>query len=145
MSTKKFDMDFFGAAARRKPAQYSTIGSTREQEISAEEAFEKAAREELQDEMHDLETEESLTPANAENTPDQLLYWDCPVCSMPQLADDRKFNDHVDYCLSKQTIKEAVQGGSPQPELEPAPASTRKRKTVAREVLDPRQKRLFFT
>ncbi|KAL2823464.1 hypothetical protein BDW59DRAFT_96989 [Aspergillus cavernicola] len=158
MSTKKFDIDFFGPAARRKPAQDATADLSREQEISAEEAFEKAAREELQDDMHDLErlsqevpeseigqAEVDPLPTNAEKTPEQPPYWDCPICSMPQIADDRKFNDHVDYCLSKQTIKEAVQDDSPQPQPQPVPTSTRKRKPAARETVDPRQKRLFFT
>lgn len=36
--------------------------------------------------------------------------WPCPICSRPQEADDRAFNDHVDFCLSRQTIKEAVAG-----------------------------------
>ncbi|KAL2816262.1 hypothetical protein BJX63DRAFT_430267 [Aspergillus granulosus] len=159
VSTKKFSMDFFGTAARRKPAQEYSADSAREQEISAEEAFEKAAREELQDEMQDLErlsqevpedetnpSEKSIAPVATEKIPDQPLYWDCPICSMPQVADDRKFNDHVDYCLSKQTIKEAVQDDSPQPQAQsqPAAASTRKRKTATRETVDPRQKRLFF-
>ncbi|KAL4930390.1 Y-family DNA polymerase [Aspergillus undulatus] len=161
VSTRKFDMSFFGAAARRKPVQDVSNDSLGEQEISAEEAFEKAAREELQGEMQDLEKlsqetpqtrdeqpEESPTPAT-DQAPDQQLYWDCPICSMPQVADDRKFNDHVDYCLSKQTIKEAVQDDSPQPQLQtlsqPVPSSTRKRKSSGRESVDPRQKRLFFT
>ena len=34
--------------------------------------------------------------------------WSCPICGFPQLAQDRAFNDHIDYCLSKQTIKEAA-------------------------------------
>ncbi|KAL4805321.1 hypothetical protein BDV18DRAFT_140696 [Aspergillus unguis] len=156
MSTKKFDMNFFGAAARRKPAHDSPSGSLEEQEISAEEAFEKAAREELQGDMQDLEKlsqealeteqEEILAPTVAEKASDEQPYWDCPICSMPQIADDRKFNDHVDYCLSKQTIKEAVQGGSPQLQPLSQPSSTgRKRKSVPRDTVDPKQKRLFFT
>ncbi|KAL2826532.1 hypothetical protein BJY01DRAFT_255981 [Aspergillus pseudoustus] len=160
VSTKKFSIDFFGAAARRKPPQDNPAEFAREQEISAEEAFEKAARDELQDEMQDLEklsqevpedvtdpSEENIAPAASEKTPDQPLYWDCPICSMPQVADDRKFNGHVDYCLSKQTIKEAIQDDSPQsqPQAQSQPlTATRKRKTAAREAIDPRQKRLFF-
>ncbi|KAL3435958.1 hypothetical protein BDV09DRAFT_165982 [Aspergillus tetrazonus] len=160
VSTKKFDMNFFGAAARRKPVPDTAIESPVEQEINAEEAFEKAAREELQSDMQALERlsqetpeaggdqiEISPTPATAGKLLDQPEYWDCPICSMPQIADDRKFNDHVDYCLSKQTIKEAIQGDSPQlqPQAQPAPHSTRKRKTASRDSVDPRQKRLFFT
>ncbi|KAL3469420.1 hypothetical protein BJX99DRAFT_241323 [Aspergillus californicus] len=153
VSTKKFDMDFFGPATRRKPVQ-DTTGLNREQEISAEEAFEMAAREEIQDDMHDLEklsqdvlekeVDQIEEIPGDENGPEQPPYWDCPICSMPQIAEDRKFNDHVDYCLSKQTIKEAVQDDSPQHQPQPAPASTRKRKPSTREPLDPRQKRLFF-
>lgn len=38
--------------------------------------------------------------------------WYCPICDRPQPADDRAFNDHVDFCLSRQTIKEATAGAS---------------------------------
>ena len=41
--------------------------------------------------------------------------WDCPICAVPQPSDDRSFNAHVDLCLSRQTIREAVaeaDGGS---------------------------------
>lgn len=34
--------------------------------------------------------------------------WDCPICLRPQPAHDKRFNDHIDFCLSRQTIKEAV-------------------------------------
>ncbi|KAI4240910.1 MAG: hypothetical protein LQ352_007545 [Teloschistes flavicans] len=34
--------------------------------------------------------------------------WHCPICSRPQIASDKDFNAHVDFCLSRQTIKEAV-------------------------------------
>ncbi|KAL4816069.1 hypothetical protein BDW67DRAFT_162948 [Aspergillus spinulosporus] len=160
VSTKKFDMNFFGAAARRKPTTDTAMESPVEQEINAEEAFEKAAREELQSEMQALEKlsqetpeaggdqiEISPTPTTPSKPLDQPEYWDCPICSMPQIAEDRKFNDHVDYCLSKQTIKEVIQDDSPQlqPQAQPAPQSTRKRKTASRNSVDPRQKRLFFT
>lgn len=40
--------------------------------------------------------------------------WTCPICARPQEASDRDFNDHVDFCLSKQTIKEAVRDTSPE-------------------------------
>lgn len=38
--------------------------------------------------------------------------WDCPICSKPQPARDRDFNDHIDFCLSRQTIKEVVKDTS---------------------------------
>lgn len=34
--------------------------------------------------------------------------WACPVCGRPQAADNRSFNAHIDLCLSRQTITEAV-------------------------------------
>ena len=34
--------------------------------------------------------------------------WPCPICFRPQTANDKQFNDHIDFCLSRQTIKEAV-------------------------------------
>lgn len=34
--------------------------------------------------------------------------WSCPVCGRGQQADDRGFNEHIDFCLSKQTIKKTV-------------------------------------
>ncbi|KAL4882422.1 hypothetical protein BJY04DRAFT_41093 [Aspergillus karnatakaensis] len=165
VSTKKFDMNFFGPAARRKPVQETApVATDGEQEISAEEAFEKAALEELQDEMNNIEKlsqenpadeidgpEKTPPPLTADKLTEQPSYWDCPICSMPQIAEDRKFNDHVDYCLSKRTIIEAVQDDSPQPQqqsqpqLSAAPGGSRKRKTGARNTVDPRQKRLFFT
>jgi DNA polymerase kappa len=36
-------------------------------------------------------------------------WWDCPVCFRPQEANERLFNDHIDLCLSRQTIRDAVQ------------------------------------
>ena len=36
-------------------------------------------------------------------------WWDCPICSRPQAANEKEFNDHIDLCLSRQAIKEAVQ------------------------------------
>ena len=35
--------------------------------------------------------------------------WTCPVCARPQEASDREFNSHVDFCLSRGTIREAVE------------------------------------
>jgi len=38
--------------------------------------------------------------------------WNCPICGNPQSADDRLFNEHIDFCLSKATIGEAVKASS---------------------------------
>jgi DNA polymerase kappa len=35
--------------------------------------------------------------------------WNCPICGFPQPGNDNDaFNSHIDFCLSRQTIKEAV-------------------------------------
>lgn len=52
-------------------------------------------------------------PPPKENLKQKL--WSCPICARPQEASDKDFNDHVDFCLSKQTIKEAVKDTSPSP------------------------------
>ncbi|KAJ9602312.1 hypothetical protein H2200_013167 [Cladophialophora chaetospira] len=46
---------------------------------------------------------EGATPKKQEE-----LLWDCPICQLPQPAIDKDFNSHIDLCLSRQTIKEAV-------------------------------------
>ncbi|PYH91210.1 DNA-directed polymerase kappa [Aspergillus ellipticus CBS 707.79] len=168
VSTKKVGIELFGFTARPKPTpESSDSAGPSKQELGAEEAFEEAARQERQDEINDLEklsqevSESTEKPEKADETPSEPVYWDCPICSRPQIADDRGFNDHVDYCLSKQTIKEAVQGASDLPKASsssssssaaPAPPAAssstskpRKRKTTAPESPDPRQKRLFFS
>lgn len=97
--------------------------------------------------------------ARAENEEDEkssaLEQWFCPICSVPQPADERAFNEHIDGCLSRQTIKEIVRTVDEPAEprksvLNPMPANTAKRKRVrpphkALESGDKRQKRAFFT
>ncbi|KAF2863428.1 DNA/RNA polymerase [Piedraia hortae CBS 480.64] len=89
-----------------------------------DEEFEKAARQEKQDDMDELErlsqeyaieatksTSNKLpshhTLSGREKAPQKEL-WSCPVCNLPQQADETVFNKHIDDCLSKQTIKELV-------------------------------------
>ena len=47
--------------------------------------------------------------------PKEQKPWTCPICARPQSASAKDFNDHIDYCLSRQTIKEAVRDTSPSP------------------------------
>ena len=42
---------------------------------------------------------------------EEVLY--CPICSLAQPKDDRALNEHIDICLSRQTIREVVSEGSP--------------------------------
>ncbi|CAP96284.1 DNA polymerase kappa [Penicillium chrysogenum] len=159
VSTQKVGINFFGVAAQPKPATESTpvpaSGVDTHHEICAEEAFEAAARQEIQDEMNDLEqlsqetpdvsvTRRSEAPAVPEVVEEPPM-WDCPICIRPQVADDRTFNEHVDFCLSRQTIREVVQDTSQETTL--IPNNHRKRKTPSQAGIpetDPKQKRLFF-
>ena len=58
---------------------------------------------------HDAEDGEGLEDEQEEQ------HWSCPICARPQAANDRAFNDHIDFCLSRQTIKDAVRDTSPTP------------------------------
>ena len=143
VSTKKPGIDFFGL--RRGISSTDEDTSTVQQETLAksddgeweiwpEEEFEEAARQEKQDEMNEMELlsqEEQNEEANRRHkhgreilpNPNKdenisrigITVWDCPICERPQAADDDNFNKHVDYCLSRQTIKEAVNENSPNP------------------------------
>lgn len=79
--------------------------------------------------------------------------WDCPICGRPQPADERRFNDHLDSCLSRQTIRDAVQRDTTEsPPLPSEPPMAKKMKTVGGDkkrgrpagLDDPKQKKLFF-
>ena len=56
----------------------------------------------------------SKNPAHASSasSPVPAEAWACPICGLPQVARDREFNDHIDYCLSRQTIREVAQASS---------------------------------
>ncbi|KAJ5970052.1 hypothetical protein N7501_006300 [Penicillium viridicatum] len=163
VSTQKVGINFFGVATQPKPATGPTSdptpgsasGVNTDHEICAEEAFEAAARQEIQDEMNDLEQlsqetpdvtvirepEASVAPKVVEAPP----MWDCPICTRPQIADDRTFNEHVDFCLSRQTIREVAQDTSEG--TSSIPHNSKKRKTPSQAgipEMDPKQKRLFF-
>lgn len=169
ISTKKVGINFFGVAAQATSVQTPEPRAKGDDvngghDIEAEEAFENAARQEKQDEMNDLEqlSQEAAGLSVTPDPPDAGIFestkgaamdsvvaqpeqWECPICSRPQVADDRLFNDHVDFCLSRQTIREVVQDNSQ--EVSPTPAS-KKRKIQAQQSpadADPRQRRLFFS
>lgn len=141
ISIKKAGINFFGAVAHPKSSVSSAVRANPEHDIGAEEAFEEAARQEVQDEMNELEKLSQETSDLPEETNQTTASWVCPICSRPQVADDRVFNDHVDFCLSRQTIREVVQDTT-----QGVPIPGRKRKTASQSGPegDLRQKRLFF-
>ncbi|KAK4195254.1 hypothetical protein QBC40DRAFT_343569 [Triangularia verruculosa] len=77
-------------------------------------------------------------------------FWDCPICNRPQTPDERQFNEHIDLCLSRQTIRDTVQqvaASNPSPTKTAAPeAKKTKEKKRGRQptLVDPRQKKLRF-
>lgn len=131
VSTKKENaIDFFGrqralATAAKPPAPSSR---TKEQddgwETWPEEEFEEAARQERNAAMNaleklsqELDQSRQLAPSAQKPPPDELppshVPWTCPVCALPQPPDDASFNAHIDFCLSRQTIREAVKETAP--------------------------------
>lgn len=85
-------------------------------------------------------------------TPPLEEWWECPICSRPQAANEKDFNDHIDSCLSRQTIRDTVQENAidtpasrvetPEPKR-PRFASEKKRGRPAAPK-DPKQKKLCF-
>lgn len=119
VSTKKPGIDFFGRV--KTPATTTKDTTAKDDgawETWPEEEFEEAARQERNDEMNELEKlsqeheQQQLDdnhnvdePAQGDVAEEQ---WTCPICTLPQSPDDATFNAHIDFCLSKETIKDAV-------------------------------------
>ncbi|KAH7321425.1 hypothetical protein B0I35DRAFT_429316 [Stachybotrys elegans] len=98
------------------------------------------------DEVRHHGKEITSNPSNAERTT-QDERWDCPICSRPQVAEERLFNEHIDLCLSRQTIREAVQSDGNDRRRENTPEIKRPRtdrKKPRHKSPDPKQKKLFF-
>ncbi|KAL5115956.1 hypothetical protein ACEQ8H_006178 [Pleosporales sp. CAS-2024a] len=124
VTTKKPGIDFFGRVkpppgTLSKPVQSTSDGDW---ETWPEEEFEEAARQERNDEMNEVEklSQEYAPQQDAMTTPgvaaSEAVFeeqWTCPICSLSQPPDDTTFNAHIDFCLSKQTIKEAVKSTAP--------------------------------
>ncbi|KAK0640403.1 DNA polymerase kappa [Lasiodiplodia hormozganensis] len=150
ISMKKGPIDFFGLN-KRTTAESSTsqqqstslqnakTGDEGEWEVWPEEEFEEAARQEREADFAETlrlsqQEDQSRQRQPGEENQDQPLdqpmetHWDCPICLRPQPANDRAFNDHIDFCLSKDAIKETVkevnESGTPppQPQLDTEPA-----------------------
>ncbi|EEP77540.1 conserved hypothetical protein [Uncinocarpus reesii 1704] len=152
VSTKKADVNFFGTrgACSAEPPAGAIGGVTGGAVLSTEEEFEAAALEERMNDIEDLETlsqefepsrTESAGPTDASYQQSSSETWTCPICSCVQPADDVAFNRHVDFCLSKDTIKEEVDKTL----KNDAPISAVKRKAVLGTFFDREaRKRLFF-
>lgn len=131
--------------------------------------FEEAAREEHQEELEELEALSQLeevdlrrrhgkeilpNPKKESDSMSEEEWWDCPICLRPQATSEKEFNEHIDLCLSRQTIREAVQAtshGEQQISRERTPDVKKVRRSVGqkrkdRDIVagDPKQRRLCF-
>jgi DNA polymerase kappa len=122
VSTKKPGIDFFGRVkATSVTTKAHTTKSEETWEAWPEEEFEEAARQERNDEMNELEKlsqDQDQQGSRAKSEPQEQQapveeQWQCPICTIPQPPDDASFNAHIDFCLSKQTIKEVVKSTAP--------------------------------
>ncbi|TVY38608.1 DNA polymerase kappa [Lachnellula subtilissima] len=119
--------------------------------------FEDAERQEREDEFNELESlsqevdkrrhhGKEIVPNPTPRKETEEPWWDCPICMRPQTASEKEFNEHIDLCLSRQTIRDAVQETS---EQEPTPTakifklgSEKGRDRIGK--ADPKQRRLCF-
>ncbi|KAF2440382.1 DNA/RNA polymerase [Karstenula rhodostoma CBS 690.94] len=132
VSTKKPGIDFFGRQRAMTTSKPNVSSESNEKdgewETWPEEEFEEAARQERDDEMNELEKlsqeyNEQQRSGNGTRTQEpqaiqegvQEELWTCPICTLPQAPEDAAFNAHIDFCLSRQTIKEAVKETAPTP------------------------------
>ncbi|KXL41661.1 hypothetical protein M433DRAFT_131517 [Acidomyces richmondensis BFW] len=73
--------------------------------------------------------------------------WSCPICNLPQSANERVFNEHIDMCLSRQTIKDIVKTNDERQTKmvqSPVPANTSKRKRSRALESERKNRRAFF-
>ncbi|KAF2964955.1 hypothetical protein GQX73_g8617 [Xylaria multiplex] len=160
VSTKKPDTRaFFGLQPLKIEEEGSHKSTKRKADEIASRNIEHEDNDPLRHQAYNKALLDSAQLRNTDETPSDRVrdaggaeQWNCPICGRPQPADERRFNDHLDLCLSRQTIRDAVQRDtveSPPPPLE-APTTKRLRvngeKRRGRQVKlgDPKQKRLSF-
>ncbi|RGP72766.1 DNA polymerase kappa subunit [Fusarium sporotrichioides] len=167
VKTKKPDtMAFFGFKPRRIDSEEHKAEGTLKRKVSDDEEWEQWPEVDLQlDDADGLLGDSSSNQDTPEQSPGRRhgkeiapnptkvdaveeQWWDCPICSRPQAANERQFNEHIDLCLSRQTIREAVQADGPSIRRDPTPESKRPRtidkKRGKPKAPDPKQKQLFF-
>ncbi|KAL7939194.1 hypothetical protein V8C35DRAFT_285972 [Trichoderma chlorosporum] len=178
VSTKKPDtMAFFGFKPRRQDAGESSdsgmVKRKASEPLEREEEWEKLGGddddllEDLVDSLgdvvaHELEDGEDDSPEDRRHgkeivpnpVPDrgplpEEEWWECPICLRPQAANERQFNEHIDLCLSRQTIRDAVQADDPKDTKPASPEGNKRPKLTERKrgrppSTDPKQKKLSF-
>ncbi|OPB37898.1 DNA polymerase kappa, a Y family lesion bypass polymerase [Trichoderma guizhouense] len=182
VSTKKPDtMAFFGFKPRRQDAGESSdtgmVKRKASEPLEKEDEWEKLGTDD-DDLLEDLDDSLDNLSREHEGEEDEMLqdrrhgkeivpnpppergpqpeedWWECPICLRPQAANERQFNEHIDLCLSRQTIRDAVQADDPK-ETKPVPPDVNKRPKLTEKKLtekkrgrppstDPKQKKLSF-
>lgn len=117
VSTAKGDLDFFGLQRQKSTEKPAATRDADGWEVWPEEEFEDAAKREREEDMAEMErlsqeVQQDNTPAEQVAQPKEQ-FWDCPICQRPQPANERLLNEHIDACLSRETIKEVVKEGTP--------------------------------
>ncbi|KAH7000035.1 hypothetical protein EDB80DRAFT_726114 [Ilyonectria destructans] len=165
VSTKKPDtMKFFGFRSQRNESGDQSDSSLKRKAIDDDGEWEQWPEDEFQDyglpddlpsnpeDMSDdspnrRHGKEIVPNPTVENLPPEEL-WDCPICGRPQATDERLFNEHIDLCLSRQTIRDAVHADGPSISRDPTPEAKRPRVAEKRKgrprAVDPKQKQLQF-
>ncbi|KAF7547449.1 hypothetical protein G7Z17_g7723 [Cylindrodendrum hubeiense] len=165
VSTKKPDtMKFFGFRSQRNESGDQSDTSLKRKAVDDEEEWEQWPEDEFQeyDLPEDLPSNEDTSdtspsrrhgkeivpnPTMGNNPPEEEL-WDCPICGRPQTADERAFNEHIDLCLSRQTIRDAVHADGPSIPRDPTPEPKKPRVTEKKKgrprAVDPKQRQLHF-
>ncbi|KAA8570097.1 hypothetical protein EYC84_002430 [Monilinia fructicola] len=105
--------------------------------------FENAERQEREEEFKEMESLSQLeeydprrhhgkeivpNPKPKDDTMIEEEWWDCPVCQRPQVPNEKEFNEHIDLCLSRQTIRDVIQETSGPPGT-PSASRTEKSQT----------------
>ncbi|TGO41758.1 hypothetical protein BHYA_0017g00680 [Botrytis hyacinthi] len=162
------------SVTKRKASDLQENDSEERWEVWPEELlFEDAERQEREEEFKEMESLSQLeendprrhhgkeivpNPKPKDGAVVEEKWWDCPICQRPQATHEKEFNEHIDLCLSRQTIRDVVQETSGVPETPSASGSGHKsqigssRKTKAGEKSkdkgntpsDPKQRKLCF-
>ncbi|KAL6794304.1 hypothetical protein J3E68DRAFT_368895 [Trichoderma sp. SZMC 28012] len=182
VSTKKPDtMAFFGFKPRRQDAGESSdagmVKRKASEPLEKEDEWERLGTDD-DDLLEDLDDSLDNVPREHEGEEDEMLqdrrhgkeivpnpppergaqpeedWWECPICLRPQAANERQFNEHIDLCLSRQTIRDAVQADDPKETkpvpTKPVPPDVNKRPKLTEKkrgrppTTDPKQKKLSF-
>ncbi|KAL2890517.1 DNA polymerase kappa [Ceratocystis lukuohia] len=160
LSTKKADpLAFFGV--QNRPVENNGVVSTPRPKLplSTEEEWEEWPAEELfpaeQDDGSMAKAEAcishtgSATTKTRQEEPAERDLWDCPICFHPQQPEERSFNEHIDLCLSRQTIRDAVEESSsvgiyPETVVQVRRRGSDKKRGRSYRTKDPKQKKLCF-